>query len=212
METISGLRPMVAYWLHTGLLTTSDSKMSKSLGNFVTIRDALATASARAIRFAFFSSHYRSPMELTDDTFSRAARALARLDRFVEGDGRDAGAGDPGRLHDKRTAINAALDDDFDTPRALAVLFDLVREQNRYGTRKQHARALVRDFLATFALDADAGSAVVDIDVDWLIEEREEHRRNRRFADADRIRDQLAAHGVILEDSPTGVRWRPSTR
>jgi cysteinyl-tRNA synthetase len=84
METISGLRPMVACWLHTGLLTTSDSKMSKSLGNFVTIRDALATASARAIRFAFFSSHYRSPMELTDDTFSRAARALARLDRFVE--------------------------------------------------------------------------------------------------------------------------------
>ena len=212
METISGLRPMVAYWLHTGLLTTSDSKMSKSLGNFVTIRDALATASARAIRFAFFSSHYRSPMELTNDTFSRAARALDRLDRFVEGDGRDAGAGDPGRLHDKRTAINAALDDDFDTPRALAVLFDLVREQNRYGTRKQHARALVRDFLATFALDADAGSAVVDIDVDWLIEEREEHRRNRRFADADRIRDQLAAHGVILEDSPTGVRWRRSTR
>lgn len=186
--------------------------MSKSLGNFVTIRDALATASARAIRFAFFSSHYRSPMELTDDTFSRAARALDRLDRFVEGDGRDAGAGDPGRASAARTAIDAALDDDFDTPRALAVLFDLVREQNRYGTRKQHARALVRDFLATFALDADAGSAVVDIDVDWLIEEREEHRRNRRFADADRIRDQLAAHGVILEDSPTGVRWRRSTR
>jgi cysteinyl-tRNA synthetase len=212
METISGLRPMVAYWLHTGLLTTSDSKMSKSLGNFVTIRDALATASARAIRFAFFSSHYRSPMELTNDTFSRAARALDRLDRFVEGAGRNSGAGDPGRLHDARTAIDAALDDDFDAPRALAVLFDLVREQNRYGTRKQHARALVRDFLATFALDADAGSAVVDIDVDWLIEEREEHRRNRRFADADRIRDQLAAHGVILEDSPTGVRWRRSTR
>jgi cysteinyl-tRNA synthetase len=211
METISGLRPMVACWLHTGLLT-SDSKMSKSLGNFVTIRDALATASARAIRFAFFSSHYRSPMELTDDTFARAARALARLDRFVEGDGRNSGAGVHGRLHDTRTAINAALDDDFDTPRALAVLFDLVREQNRYGTRKQHARALVRDFLATFALDADAGSAVVDIDVDWLIEEREEHRRNRRFADADRIRDQLAAHGVILEDSPTGARWRRSTR
>jgi cysteinyl-tRNA synthetase len=212
METISGLRPMVACWLHTGLLTTSDSKMSKSLGNFVTIRDALATASARAIRFAFFSSHYRSPMELTDDTFSRAARALARLDPFVEGDGRNSGAGDPGRLNDTRTAIDAALDDDFDTPRALAVLFDLVREQNRYGTRKQHARALVRDFLATFALDADAGSAVVDIDVDRLIEEREEHRRDRRFADADRIRDQLAAHGVILEHSPTGVRWRRSTR
>ena len=95
METISGLRPMVAYWLHTGLLTTSDSKMSKSLGNFVTIRDALATASARTIRFAFFSSHYRSPMELTNDTFSRAARALDRLDRFVEGDGRNSGAGGP---------------------------------------------------------------------------------------------------------------------
>lgn len=116
METISGLRPMVAYWLHTGLLT------------------------------------------------------------------------------------------------ALTVVFDLVREQNRDGTRGQHARALVRDLLATFALDADAGSAVVDIDVDLLIDEREEHRRSRRFADADRIRDHLAAHGVILEDSPTGVRWRRSTR
>ena len=212
METISGLRPMVAYWLHAGLLTASDAKMSKSLGNGVTIRDALATASARAIRFAFFSSHYRSPMELTDDSFSRAARALARLDRFVEGDGRDAGDGDPRRLHDTRTAIDAALDDDFNTPRALAVLFDLIREGTGYGTRRQHARAFVRDFLATFALDADAGSAVVDIDVDWLIEEREEHRRNRRFADAARVRDQLAAHGVFLEDAPTGVRWRRSTR
>jgi cysteinyl-tRNA synthetase len=158
METISGLRPMVAYWLHTGLLTTSDTKMSKSLGNFVTIRDALATASARAIRFAFFSSHYRSPMRLTDGTLSRAARALDRLDRFVEGHDPDAGAGDPGRLTDARTAIDAALDDDLDTPRALAVLFDLVREQNRNGTRGQHARALVRDFLATFALDADQAS------------------------------------------------------
>jgi cysteinyl-tRNA synthetase len=212
METISGLRPMVAYWLHTGLLTTSDSKMSKSLGDFVTIRDALATASARAIRFAFFSSHYRSSMRLTDDTFSRAARALDRLDRFVEGHDPDAGAGDPGRASAARRAIDAALDDVFDAPRALAVVFDLVREQNRDGTRGQHARALVRDFLATFALDADAGSAVVDIDVDRMIEEREEHRRSRRFADADRIRDQLAAHGVILEDSPTGVRWRRSTR
>jgi cysteinyl-tRNA synthetase len=147
---------MVACWLRTGLRTTSDSKLSTSLGSFVTIRDALATASARAIRFAFFSSHYRSPLELTDDTFSRAARALARLDRFVDGDGRNSGIGDLGRLHDTRAAINAALDDDFDTPRALVVLFDLVREQNGYGTRKQHARAFVRDFLATFALDADA--------------------------------------------------------
>jgi cysteinyl-tRNA synthetase len=69
--------------------------MSKSLGNFVTIRDALATASPRAIRFAFFRSPYRSPMELTDDTFSRAARALDRLDRFVGGDSRNSGAGDP---------------------------------------------------------------------------------------------------------------------
>jgi cysteinyl-tRNA synthetase len=89
---------------------------------------------------------------------------------------------------------------------------DLVREQNRNATRKRHARALVRDFLATFALDADAGSAVVDDDVNRLIEEREQHRRDWRFADADRIRDRLAAHGVILEDSPTGVRWRRSTR
>jgi cysteinyl-tRNA synthetase len=211
METISGLRPMVAYWLHTGLLTTSDTKMSKSLGNFVTIRDALAAASARVTRFAFFSSHYRSSMRLTDDTFSRAARALDRLDPFVEGHDPDAHTGDPGRASAARTAIDAALDDDFDTPRALAVVFDLVREQNRDGTRGQHARALVRDLLATFALDADAGSAVVDMDVDRLIEEREEHRRSRRFADADRIRDQLAAYGVILEDSPTGVRWRRST-
>jgi cysteinyl-tRNA synthetase len=150
-----------------------------------------------------------------DDKIIRRARELridapelARMYERAYLDGRNSGAGDPGRLNDTRTAINAALDDDLDTPRALAVLFDLVREQNRNGTRKQHARALVRGFLASFALDADAGSAVVDTDVNRLIEEREQHRRNRRFADADRIRDQLAAHGVILEDSPTGVRWR----
>jgi cysteinyl-tRNA synthetase len=210
METISGLRPMVAYWLHTGLLTTGDTKMSKSLGNFVTIRDALATASARAIRFAFFSSHYRSPMRLTDGTFSRAASALDRLDRFVEEP--DARGGNGRRVDDARAAIDAALDDDFDTPRALAVLFDLVREQNRSGARGQRAQALVRDFLATFALDADAGVGPLDVDIDELIEQREQHRRNGRFADADRIRDQLAAHGVILEDSAAGVRWRRSPR
>jgi cysteinyl-tRNA synthetase len=210
METISGLRPMVAYWLHTGLLTTGDAKMSKSVGNFVTIRDALATASARTIRFAFFSSHYRSPIRLTDHTFSRAASALDRLDRFVEDP--DAGGDDGGRVNDARAAIDAALDDDFDTPRALAVLFDLVREQNRNGTRGQHARTLVRNFLAMFALDADAGVGRLDSDIDRLIEEREQHRRHRRFADADRIRDELAARGVVLEDSPAGVRWRRSAR
>ena len=147
-------------------------------------------------------------MRLTDDTFSRAARALDRLDRSVEGDDPDAGAGEAGRVSDARTAIDAALD----TPRALAVLFGLVRKQNRDRNRGQNARALVRDLLATFALDTDGGLGVLDIDIDRLIEEREQHRRNRRFADADRIRDHPAVHDVILEDSMAGVRWRRSTR
>jgi cysteinyl-tRNA synthetase len=173
---------------------------------------APADPSGHAGLFVCGPTVYDTPHLGHAKTYTRAARALDRLDRFVEGHDPDARTGDPGRASAARTAIDAALDDDFDTPRALAVVFDLVREQNRDGTRGQHARALVRDFLATFALDADAGSAVVDSDVDRLIEEREEHRRSRRFAGADRIRDQLAAHGVILEDSPTGVRWRRSTR
>ena len=97
-------------------------------------------------------------MRLTDDTFSRAARALDRLDRSVEGDDPDAGAGEAGRVSDARTAIDAALD----TPRALAVLFGLVRKQNRDRNRGQNARALVRDLLATFALDTDGGLGVLD--------------------------------------------------
>jgi cysteinyl-tRNA synthetase len=92
------------------------------------------------------------------------------------------------------------------------VLFDLVRQQNRHKTGGQAGRALVADFLATFALEADAGLKRLDVDVDRLIAQREQHRRNRRFADADRIRDQLAAHGVLLEDSRAGVRWRRSTQ
>jgi cysteinyl-tRNA synthetase len=152
METISGLRPMVAYWMHTGLLTTGDAKMSKSVGNLVTIRDALAAASARAIRFAFLSSHYRSPMELTDDTFPRAARALDRLDRFVEGHDPDAHLG---RVSDARAAIDAALDDDIDTPRALAVLFDLVRE--RAGPNWPRTASFSRTPLPAYA----GGGAIV---------------------------------------------------
>src|ERR671914_718574 len=179
METISGRRPMAAHWLHTGLLTTGEAKLSKSLGNFVAIRDALATASVRAIRFAFFSSHYRSPMTLTDDTFSRAARALDRLDRFVDGNDPDAGVGEPGPVRDARTAIDAAL---------------------------------VAEFLATFALDADASFVAPEIEINKSIEERERLRRSGRFAEADRIRDRLRAQGIVLEDSRAGVRWRRSSR
>lgn len=210
MEAASGIEPLARYWMHTGLLRVDGDKMSKSTGNFLTIRDALARTDSRTLRYAFLSQHYRSSMELNDSTLEQARAARRRIENFartIDAAHTDSPA-NTSRATDTWKEMREHLDDDFDTPGALAVLFQFIREQNR--TQEPSGPASLRliqdvnNLFGTFDIaDADQG----DTAVDDLVKERDRLRATRNFAEADAIRDQLIKQGITLEDSPEGTRW-----
>jgi cysteinyl-tRNA synthetase len=211
MEAISGREPLARYWLHTGFLNLAKTKMSKSLGNVFTIRSMLERVDARVLRFYFLSNHYRSPIEYSEELLENAAGALRRIENFYLRLPDD-GAGPAPEVVEAREKIISALDDDFDTPAGLAALFDFIREQNRRDAPSPGARALLEEIDTAFRVlpprepAADADAALAE-EVEAAIAEREEHRRERRFAEADAIRDRLRERGVVLEDTAEGVRW-----
>ena len=220
-ECHTGKHPMVKYWLHTGFLTVDEEKMSKSLDNFFLVRDVLQYASAEVVRFYLLNAHYRSPIDFSDAALDEAAsahdRLAATLHRYRTASGGD---GQPEALHDAVTTARAdfttAMDDDFNTREALAALFGLAREANRYepGTLDSELRdAVVAAFeelggkvLGLFAPREATGPG--DAEIEALLAQREAARAAKEWAEADRIRDELAAQGVEGQDTPDGVRWR----
>lgn len=210
MEAASGKEPLVRYWMHGGLLRVNGAKMAKSAGNFMTIRDALAIADFRTLRYAFLSQHYRSSMELNEITIENARSARRRVENFArmidpsrpeteESVARSAGA---------RAAFFNRLDDDFDTPGALAVIFDFIREQNRSGEAPgQSAESLLRDMEDLFdAFNFDErkiDSTGIEIELD----RRRELRMARKFDEADAVRKSLEDRGIVIEDTSEGTRW-----
>jgi cysteinyl-tRNA synthetase len=226
MEKISGRAPLARYWMHTGLLRIDGAKMARSEGNFTTIRQLREQWDRRTLRYAFISHHYRSSMEVTDELMDSAQASRKRIESLyrratADGPSPDAVAQE---VRAGREAFFAALDDDFDTPGALAALFSLVRSLNRH---ESGLGADVRDFLqevdALFdafdlrsvvensAGQGIAGDSIAGDSADAHIEEqvrlRAELRAARRFAEADEIRAQLAAKGIIIEDTAGGTRW-----
>ncbi len=214
MEAASGIEPLARYWMHTGLLRVDGEKMSKSTGNFLTIRDALARTDFRTLRHAFLSQHYRSSMELNDSTLEQARGARRRIENFaraIDTAHTDSQA-NAARAADAWKEMRERLDDDFDSPGALAVLFQYIREQNR--TEEPAGRAalrLIEDVNNLFGTFDIPGSAQSDAAVDELVKERDRLRAAKKFAEADAIRDQLTQQGVVLEDSPEGTRWWKET-
>ncbi len=208
MESISGRAPLAKYWIHTGFLTLSKEKMSKSLGNFFTIRELLEHVDARVLRFFFLSHHYRSRVDYDPDMLEEAAAALKRIENFWLRlpDGDD---GPPAPEAERaREAMLAALDDDFDTPAALAALYEFIRKQHRAERPAPGSRALLETFDAVFAVLPRAAAS--EGDDDWItaeVERRQQLRGERKFAEADEIRDRLRAMNVVLEDTPEGVHW-----
>ncbi|MEU4581740.1 cysteine--tRNA ligase [Kitasatospora aureofaciens] len=210
MEAASGLDPLARYWMHTGLLRVDGAKMSKSTGNFLTIRDILKTADFRTLRYAFLSQHYRSSMELNDTMLEQARAARRRVENFARlidrsHEGSPASAA---LAREARDAIFERLDDDIDTPGALAVLFDYIREQNRReeapGTA---ALALLRDLDELFdAFDLDEHTTD-DAEIEALLARRRELRQARKFGEADEIRKALQQRGIVIEDTPDTTRW-----
>jgi cysteinyl-tRNA synthetase len=216
MEKISGRSPLARYWMHTGLLRVDGAKMAKSSGNFTTIRQLREQWDRRTLRYAFISHHYRSSMELSDELLESAQASRKRIESLYRRATADAPS--PEAVADEvragREAFFAALDDDFDTPGALAVLFSLVRSLNRH---ESGLGSDVRDFLLevdalfdAFDLRSVVESRAAERDdahIEELIRLRSELRGSRRFAEADEIRDQLAGKGIVIEDTAEGTRW-----
>ncbi len=208
--------PFCRYWVHNGFLNVDHSKMSKSLGNIVRVRDLLAQAPGEAIRLALLSAHYRQPLDWTAEVLAQARRNLDRL----YGTLRDiAGWRDTWRETQPDPVFLAALDDDLNTPRALAALFDLSRDANRSedpAERRQIAARLraSAEIMGLLAADPEAwftqevAASLSNADVERLITERREARTRKDFAAADRIRGELTDAGISIEDGPDGTRWR----
>ena len=210
MEAISGREPLVRYWMHTGFLNLREEKMSKSLGNFFTIRETLKSVDARVLRYFLLSHHYRSPIDYDPELLEQAAAALRRLENFVLRLPADEAPEDARVVSDAREAMLAALDDDFDAPGALGVLFAFIRDQNRADRPADGSRRLLEEFDSIFRVLSQGDGPREGHDDAWIqqqVDRRQQLRADSKFAEADALRDELAAAGVVVEDTADGVRW-----
>jgi cysteinyl-tRNA synthetase len=197
------------YWLHNGMVNLGGEKMAKSTGHAIDLASIIESHGGRALRMLFLRAHYRSPIEYSDVLLSEAAETLDRLDRFRE-------RATPGVPEEKALErFREAMDDDFGTPQAISLLFDLVREGNRLLDEGGEVAAIagaVESIVDVLGLDDASGpasgeQALTDAEVDALVAERNLARSERRFDDADAIRKSLDDQGVSLEDGPHGTRW-----
>ncbi len=206
------------HWIHAGMVTIGGTKMSKSLGNFTTLGDALAGHDPRAIRLAMLQTHYRRAADLGPPELHAAEKAMARLDALVRRAG-TAGVADADADPVALDQFRDAMDEDFDTAHGLAVVFDAAREANRLidGDDRERAAPLLAaicELLGVLGLDAaptgtgiGEGDGDGDGEIEALVRARDEARASRDFARADAVRDELAARGIKLEDTPGGTIW-----
>ena len=204
----------VNYWMHNGFVRVDNEKMSKSLGNFFTVREVVARYDAEVVRFFIVRAHYRSPLNYSDSHLDDARQALTRLYTALKGWEVETQAIDWNAPNAAR--FRAAMDDDFNTPEAVAVFFELANELNK-SHAAQDAR-LLRSLGATLgllqrdanaflqALPAEGGLAEAEIEA--LIAARITARKAKDFREADRVRDELLERGVVLEDTAQGTTWR----
>jgi cysteinyl-tRNA synthetase len=199
------------YWVHNGFVRVDDEKMSKSLGNFFTIRDVLKKYDAEVVRFFILRAHYRSPLNYSDVHLDDARHALTRLYTALKGISGDV-AVDWNEAHAVR--FKAALDDDFGTPDAMAVLFDLATVVNRGDTALAGQLKALGGVIGLLQRDpqvflqAAPTGGLDNEEIETKVGARGTAKKARNFAEADRIRDELKAAGIVLEDGPQGTTWR----
>ncbi|MGB9659483.1 MAG: cysteine--tRNA ligase [Nitrososphaerales archaeon] len=226
MESISGKKPMVRYWLHTGFLKVEGKKMAKSLGNFITIQDALKRYDVEVLRLFFSSTHYRSPIDFYEKKIEQAKTALEALYETIDNIRRSVKSmGDLTEnekaleriMEESRRRFREAMDDDFNTPLALSCLFDLAKVVNKFfDTQKSINERLADDLINTFRelggiigiLQKEEVKEELPEELRLLIEERERARERKDWKTADEIRKRLEELGIILEDTPQGVKWK----
>lgn len=217
-------KPFAHYWMHNGYINVDNVKMSKSLGNFFTVRDVAEKYGYEPIRYLLISAQYRSPINYSTDIIEQCIAALNRL--YTCRDSLDfelKNAADAEHDGDKavidgfnkyREQFIAAMDDDLNTADAIASIFELVRDINTNVVGKTPSKALVEGAIAMFdeltgvlGLVYNRKSETLDSDVEALIEARTNARKEKNWAEADRIRDQLKEMGIVLEDTAQGVKW-----
>ncbi|MCX6821605.1 MAG: cysteine--tRNA ligase [Candidatus Aenigmarchaeota archaeon] len=225
MESLSGKKPMVKYWTHTGFLMVNGEKMAKSLGNFVFIKDALKKFDAETLRLFFAFTHYRSPIDFTEKNLEQSKKSLDRLYTTLE------------NVHSMKATKNItlqekqfdmrflgykqkfidAMDDDFNTLEALKVLFKMSNEVNKFIThRKELNKDVKENILNMFRelggifgiLQKEIKKEELSDDIKKLVDEREEARKKKDWKTADEIRIKLNKMGVTLEDTPEGIKWK----
>ncbi len=209
----------VNYWLHAEHLIVEGRKMSKSLGNYFTLRDILAKGYAGVVvRYLLLSTHYRQQLNFTFDGLDGARSALGRYNDFLgnlESHPGGTSSGEAsGMIDTARTGFESSLDDDLNISGALGVVFELIRDINRLKAEnnlsvfeRDAVLALVRQFDRVLDLQQKQETSI-DAEVEALIQRRQDARKAKDFKMADTIRDQLAGMGIILEDTPQGVKWK----
>jgi len=220
--------PLARYWIHNGLLTVNGEKMSKSLGNYFTVQEILEESDAVALRHFFLGSHYRSPMDFSREALREAGKAAERIYETLDRAERlSAGSGDAAADKALLEDFRREMDDDFNTPRALALIFDEVRSLNRLldekksDTARPRAAALKTVCETLGLLQGTPEAFFIRQKQRWLkqqgltseqvgarIAERNEARKQKKWQDADRIRQELLDRGVLIEDTPAGTVWK----
>jgi cysteinyl-tRNA synthetase len=212
-ESFTGRKPFVKYWMHNGLLRLGEEKMSKSLGNIISIKEALARYSSDAIRIFVLGSHYRSPLTYTPEALEAAEKGADRLRQAVElntSRGKTASFD----LASYRRRFIEAMDDDFNTPQALAALFDLTRELNSLrdeGCDISSAQELLKELGGVLGLTFKPMERLLggaEPFIQLLVDTRNGLRQAKQYALADNIRKQLEALGVVIEDTAAGAVWK----
>ncbi|MEF3303386.1 cysteine--tRNA ligase [Paenibacillus sp. GYB003] len=216
-------KPLANYWMHNGYIHINNEKMSKSLGNGVNVNQLVQRVKPQALRFFFLSTHYRNPLNFSEDGLQQAAGGLERIENGVanlkhrigvapDGEADEAVAASVARI---KAEFRDKMDDDFNTADALTAVFDLIAESNGYMTKADANAATlkllleaIRELNGVLGILAEEEEQLLDEEVERLIAERTEARKSKNWARADEIRDLLTAKGIQLEDTPQGLRWR----
>ena len=218
-------KPYVKYWLHNGFLNIDKEKMSKSLGNFLTLKEVMARHKPEALRLFFLHTHYRSPVDFSEELIAENEKALERfynvfrLTSESEAETCTPTTDTEKGINDYKAKFISAMDDDFNTSKAIAILFDLVKEINKIISKDGNKGAELNLFvnllkelgqiLGLFVnLDSLADNNDISAEVEALIQDRDKARAEKNWKLSDEIRDKLKAMNITIEDTPNGVRWK----
>jgi cysteinyl-tRNA synthetase len=226
-ESLTG-KPLANYWMHNGYIHIKDEKMSKSLGNGINVSQLLERYRAEAIRYFVLSAHYRNPLNFSEETMEQATHAIERIETCYANVKHRLGSvvesesathteisAYQQKMKDVVEEFRSKMDDDFNTADAITAVFDWVTETNMLLQQAQVNYADLTASIAAFTsmnevlgLAKTTANELLDEEVDRLIVERNEARQQKNWARADEIRDLLSEQGILLEDTPQGLRWR----